>query len=81
MRLWEDKKGGNEVAIAIGSIIDDIFEAIIVGIALAGGVLIGKAVLLGFFPAFSPYEDRLVMCEKDKQMTLRSTLEIYSDYI
>ena len=52
VRLWEDKKGGNEVAIAIGSIIDDIPETMIVGIALAGGVAIGRAVLRGFFLAF-----------------------------
>ncbi len=43
------KKGGNELAIAVGSIMDDIPEAIIVGISLAGGVTIGKAVLIGFF--------------------------------
>ena len=47
----EYKKGGNETAIAIGSIMDDIPEAIIVGISLAGGVAIGKAVLIGFFLA------------------------------
>ncbi len=50
----EYKKGGNELAIAIGSIIDDIPEAIIVGIALGGGVSIGKAVLIGFFLANIP---------------------------
>lgn len=50
----EYKKGGNEFAIAIGSIMDDIPEAIIVGISLAGGVAIGKAVLIGFFLANIP---------------------------
>jgi ZIP family zinc transporter len=50
----EHKTEGNELAIAIGSIIDDIPEAIIVGIALAGGLAIGKAVLIGFFLANIP---------------------------
>ncbi len=50
----EHKAEGNDLAIAIGSIIDDIPEAIIVGIALAGGVAIGKAVLIGFFLANIP---------------------------
>jgi ZIP family zinc transporter len=50
----EYKKDGNEIAIAIGSIMDDIPEAIIVGISLAGGVAIGKAVLIGFFLANIP---------------------------
>jgi ZIP family zinc transporter len=50
----EYKKGGNETAIAIGSIMDDIPEAIIVGISLAGDVAIGKAVLIGFFLANIP---------------------------
>lgn len=50
----EYKKEGNELAIAIGSIMDDIPEAIIVGISLAGGVAIGKAVLIGFFLANIP---------------------------
>jgi ZIP family zinc transporter len=50
----EYKKGGNELAIAVGSIMDDIPEAIIVGISLAGGVVIGKAVLIGFFLANIP---------------------------
>ncbi len=54
VQLGEDKKGGNELAIAVGSIIDDIPEAIIVGISLAGGVAIGKAVLIGFFLANIP---------------------------
>ena len=50
----EYKKGGNEIAIAIGSIMDDIPEAIIVGISLAGGGAISKAVLIGFFLANIP---------------------------
>ncbi len=50
----EHKAEGNELAIAIGSIIDDIPEAIIVGIALVGGIEIGKAVLVGFFLANIP---------------------------
>jgi len=54
VNLGEHKAEGNELAIAIGSIIDDIPEAIIVGIALAGGVTIGKAVLIGFFLANIP---------------------------
>ncbi len=54
VNLGEHKAVGNELAIAIGSIIDDIPEAIIVGIALAGGVTIGKAVLIGFFLANIP---------------------------
>jgi ZIP family zinc transporter len=54
VRTGEHKKGGNELAIAIGSIMDDIPEAIIVGISLAGGVAIGKAVLIGFFLANIP---------------------------
>jgi len=53
-KLGEHKTEGNDLAIAIGSIIDDIPEAIIVGIALAGGVAIGKAVLIGFFLANIP---------------------------
>ena len=48
------KKSGNEWAIAIGSIMDDIPEAIIVGISLAGGVAIGKSVLIGFLLANIP---------------------------
>jgi ZIP family zinc transporter len=54
VQFAEHKAEGNELAIAIGSIIDDIPEAIIVGIALAGGVAIGKAVLIGFFLANIP---------------------------
>ena len=54
VQFAEYKTGGNELAIAVGSIIDDIPEAIIVGIALAGGVAIGKAVLIGFFLANIP---------------------------
>jgi ZIP family zinc transporter len=54
VQFAEHRTGGNELAIAIGSIIDDIPEAIIVGIALVGGVEIGKAVLIGFFLANIP---------------------------
>lgn len=54
VKFDEYKKGGNEFAIAIGSIMDDIPEAIIVGISLAGGVTIGKGVLIGFFLANIP---------------------------
>ena len=50
----EYKKGGNELAIAVGSIMDSIPEAIIVGISLAGGGAIGKSVLIGFFLANIP---------------------------
>jgi ZIP family zinc transporter len=48
------KKKSNELAIAIGSAMDDIPEAIIVGIALVGGGAISKAVLIGFFLANIP---------------------------
>ena len=44
----------NELAIAVGSAMDDIPEAIIVGIALVGGGAISKAVLIGFFLANIP---------------------------
>jgi ZIP family zinc transporter len=50
----EYEKGGNELAIAIGSIMDSIPEAIIVGISLAGGAEIGKSVLIGFLLANIP---------------------------
>ncbi len=50
----EFKKGGNDLAIAVGSIMDSIPEAIIVGISLAGGTAIGKSVLIGFFLANIP---------------------------
>jgi ZIP family zinc transporter len=40
---------GSELAIAVGSILDGVPEAIIVGISLVGGVSIGKVVLIGFF--------------------------------
>jgi ZIP family zinc transporter len=50
----EYKKGGNELAIAIGSIMDSIPEAIIVGISVAGGAAIGKSVLIGFLLANIP---------------------------
>jgi ZIP family zinc transporter len=48
------KKKSNELAIAVGSAMDDIPEAIIVGIALVGGGAISKAVLIGFFLANIP---------------------------
>jgi ZIP family zinc transporter len=54
VQFAEYKKGGNELAIAIGSIMDGIPEAIIVGISLAGGAAIGKSVLIGFFLANIP---------------------------
>ena len=44
------KKKSNELVIAIGSAMDDIPEAIIIGIALVGGGATSKAVLIGFFP-------------------------------
>jgi ZIP family zinc transporter len=50
----EHKKKSNELAIAIGSAMDDIPEAIIVGIALVGGGMVSKAVLVGFFLANIP---------------------------
>jgi ZIP family zinc transporter len=50
----EQKAGGNELSIAVGSIIDDIPEAIVVGITLLGGGTIGKALLIGFFLANIP---------------------------
>jgi ZIP family zinc transporter len=54
VQFEEYKKGGNELAIAIGSIMDSIPEAIIVGISLAGGAEIGKSVLIGFLLANIP---------------------------
>jgi ZIP family zinc transporter len=54
VQFTEYKKKGNELAIAIGSAMDDIPEAIIVGISLIGDVGIGKAVLIGFFLANIP---------------------------
>lgn len=54
VQFEEYKKEGNELAIAIGSIMDSIPEAIIVGISLAGGVAIGKSVLIGFLLANIP---------------------------
>jgi ZIP family zinc transporter len=54
VQFAEHKAQGNELAIAFGSIIDDIPEAIIVGIALVGSVAISKAVLIGFFLANIP---------------------------
>ncbi len=50
----EYKTGSNDLSIAVGSIIDDVPEAIIVGIALAGSVSISKSVLVGFFLANIP---------------------------
>jgi ZIP family zinc transporter len=49
-----NKKKSNGLAIAIGSAMDDIPEAVIVGIALVGGGAISKAVLVGFFLANIP---------------------------
>ena len=54
VQFEEYEKGGNELAIAIGSIMDSIPEAIIVGISLAGGAEIGKSVLIGFLLANIP---------------------------
>jgi ZIP family zinc transporter len=50
----EDNRGGDGLAIAFGSVMDSIPEAIIVGISLAYGVGISKAVLIGFFLANIP---------------------------
>ena len=50
----ELNKKSSELAIAVGSAMDDIPEAIIVGIALVGGAPISKAVLAGFFLANIP---------------------------
>jgi len=48
------KKKSNELAIAVGSALDDIPEAIIVGIALVGDEVISKGILVGFFLANIP---------------------------
>jgi ZIP family zinc transporter len=54
VQYGDHKKKSNELAIAIGSAMDDIPEAIIVGIALVGGGMVSKAVLIGFFLANIP---------------------------
>jgi ZIP family zinc transporter len=54
VQFEEYKKEGNELAIAIGSIMDSIPEATIVGISLASGAEIGKSVLIGFLLANIP---------------------------
>lgn len=52
--LGNHQPGGSDLAIAAGSVIDGIPEALIVGITLSGGVAIAKPVLIGFFLANIP---------------------------
>lgn len=50
----ESEISGSGIAIAVGSLIDGIPEAIVVGLSLIGGVTIGKVTLIGFFLANIP---------------------------
>ncbi|MCF8061594.1 MAG: ZIP family zinc transporter [Deltaproteobacteria bacterium] len=50
----ETEVRGSGLAIAVGSIMDAIPEAFVVGLNLVGGASIGKAVLAGFFIANIP---------------------------
>jgi len=54
VELGEHKKSGNELSIAIGSMMDSIPAAIIVGISLADSSIVSKSVLIGFFLANIP---------------------------
>jgi ZIP family zinc transporter len=50
----ESEVRGSGVAIAVGSIMDAIPEAIVIGLSLVGGVTIGKAIFIGFLIANVP---------------------------
>ncbi len=54
LKSSESEVGGRGLAIAIGALMDAIPEAIIIGLNLIGGVMIGKVVLVGFFLANIP---------------------------
>lgn len=50
----ESDVGGSGLSIAVGSLIDGIPEAIVIGLGLIGGGTVGKEILIGFFIANMP---------------------------
>jgi len=50
----EEEKGGSGLALAVGSLVDGIPEAVVIGISLIGGITISSMVLVGFFLANLP---------------------------